>query len=76
MLLIEKFVAREEELTQMHRMLRGDGSCRTVVLYGLGEVGKTQIKIAYVKRHKDNYSAVFCLNIKDEDSLRQRQRSK
>ena len=52
-------------------MLRGDGSRRTVVLHGLGGIGKTQLTIAYVKRHKDNYSAVFWLNIKDEDSLRQ-----
>jgi ATP/maltotriose-dependent transcriptional regulator MalT len=64
-------VAREEELTEIHRMLRGDGSRRTVVLHGLGVVGKTQLTIAYAKRHKDNYSAVFWLNIKDEDSLRE-----
>ena len=68
---IEKFVAREEELAEIHRMLRGDGSRRTVVLHGLGGVGKTQLAIAYAKRHKDNYSAVFWFNIKDEDSLRQ-----
>ena len=68
---IEEFVAREGELAEIHRMLRGDGSRRTVVLHGLGGVGKTQLTIAYAKRHKDNYSAVFWLNIKDEDSLRQ-----
>jgi hypothetical protein len=68
---IEQFVAREEELRQIHRMLRGEGSRRTVVLHGLGGVGKTQLAIAFAKRHKDNYSAVFWLNIKDEDSLRQ-----
>lgn len=27
--------------------------------------------IAYTKRHKDNYSAIFWLNIKDKDSLKQ-----
>ena len=68
---IEKFVAREEELTEIQRLLRDDGSRHTVVLHGLGGVGKTQLAIAYAKRHKDNYSAVFWLNIKDEDSLRQ-----
>jgi AAA ATPase domain len=68
---IEQFVAREEELAEIHRMLCGDGSRRTVFLHGLGGVGKTQLTIAYAKRHKDNYSAVFWLNIKDEDSLRQ-----
>jgi hypothetical protein len=68
---IEHFVAREEELAEMHRTLSGDGSRRTVVLHGLGGIGKTQLTIAYAKRHKDNYSAVFWLNIKDEDSLKQ-----
>ncbi|KAN0067820.1 HET domain containing protein [Elaphomyces granulatus] len=67
----EQFVAREEELAEIQRMLRGDGSRRIVVLHGLGGIGKTQLTVAYTKRHKDNYSAVFWLNIKDEDSLKQ-----
>src|SRR3984957_7309453 len=68
---IEHFVAREEELAEIHKTLRGDGSRRTVVLHGLGGIGKTQLTIAYAKRYRDNYSAVFWLNIKDEDSLKQ-----
>jgi hypothetical protein len=68
---IEHFVAREEELTEMYKTLSGDGSRRTIVLHGLGGIGKTQLTVAYAKRHKDNYSAVFWLNIKDEDSLKQ-----
>jgi hypothetical protein len=64
-------VAREEELANMHRTLSGDGSRRTVVLHGLGGIGKTQLTVAYAKRHKDNYSAIFWLNIKDEYSLKQ-----
>ena len=55
----------------MHTKLSSDGSRQTVVLYGLGGIGKTQLAIAYAKRHKDNYSAIFWLNIKDEDSLKQ-----
>jgi AAA ATPase domain len=68
---IEHFVAREDELSAIHRTLKGDGSRRAVVLHGLGGIGKTQLSIAYAKRHKDNYSAIFWLNIKDEDSLKQ-----
>jgi ATP/maltotriose-dependent transcriptional regulator MalT len=68
---IEHFVAREEELAEMHRTLCGDGSRRTVVLYGLGGIGKTQLAIAYAKQYRDKYSAVFWLNIRDEDSLKQ-----
>jgi AAA ATPase domain len=68
---IQYFVARETELTEIHRALRGDGSRRSVVLHGLGGIGKTQLAIAYAKWRKDNYSAVFWLNSKDEDSLKQ-----
>jgi hypothetical protein len=64
-------VAREDELGEIHKALSGDGSRRTAVLHGLGGIGKTQLAVAYTKRHKDNYSAIFWLNIKDEDSLKQ-----
>jgi hypothetical protein len=64
-------VARDKELAEIHTTLRGDGSRRTVVLHGLGGIGKTQLTIAYAKRHKDNYSAIFWLNIRDKDSLKQ-----
>ncbi|KAL5319169.1 hypothetical protein ACEPPN_012218 [Leptodophora sp. 'Broadleaf-Isolate-01'] len=68
---VEHFVARKTELIKIHQALSGDGSRRAVVLHGLGGIGKTQLSIAYAKRHKDNYSAIFWLNIKDEDSLKQ-----
>ena len=68
---IEHFVAREDELKEMYEALSGDGSRRTVVLHGLGGIGKTQLTVAYAKLHKDSYSAVFWLNIKDEDSVKQ-----
>jgi len=64
-------VAREDELSEIHKTLQGDGSRRVVVLHGLGGIGKTQLSIAYAKRHKDSYSAIFWLNIKDEDFLKQ-----
>ena len=68
---IEHFVARKHELREIHKSLSGGGSRRTVILYGLGDIGKTQLAVAYAKRHKDNYSAIFWLNIKDKDSLKQ-----
>ena len=64
-------MAREHELREIHKSLSGDGSRRTVVLHGLGGIGKTQLAVTYAKLHKDNYSAIFWLNIKDEDSLKQ-----
>ncbi|KAF8846757.1 hypothetical protein BDZ45DRAFT_784977 [Acephala macrosclerotiorum] len=68
---IEFFVAREEEFLEMHRTLSDDGSRRIVIFHGLGGIGKTQLSVAYVKRHKDSYSAIFWLNIKDKDFLKQ-----
>jgi hypothetical protein len=63
-------VAREEELAEVHEKLGSDGCRRTVVLHGLGGIGKTQLTVAYAIRHKDSYSAIFWLNIKDEDSVK------
>jgi hypothetical protein len=44
---------------------------RSVTLHGLGGIGKTQLAIAYAKQYSAHYSAVFWLNIKDEDSVKQ-----
>jgi ATP/maltotriose-dependent transcriptional regulator MalT len=63
-------VAREDKLSNIHKTLKGDRSRRIVVLHSLGGIGKTQLSITYAKRHKDNYSAIFWLNIKDEDSIK------
>jgi ATP/maltotriose-dependent transcriptional regulator MalT len=67
----EHFVARQEELAQIHRTLSEDLGRRTVVLHGLGGIGKTQLAIAHAKAHQADYSAIFWLNIKDKDSLKQ-----
>ena len=68
---VEHFVGRKTELAEIHKALSGNGSRRVVVLHGLGGIGKTQLSVAYAKQHKDDYSAIFWLNIKDEDSLKQ-----
>ncbi|KAI1317215.1 hypothetical protein F5Y16DRAFT_414646 [Xylariaceae sp. FL0255] len=67
----QHFVARTGELIEMRETLASDGSRRFVVLHGLGGIGKTQIAIAYAKRYRDEYSAIFWLNIKDETSIQQ-----
>ena len=64
-------MAREEELAEIHEELSSDGSRCTIILHGLGGIGKTQLAITYAIRHKDSYSAIFWLNIKDEDSIKQ-----
>ncbi|KAI9685462.1 MAG: hypothetical protein M1822_004593 [Bathelium mastoideum] len=64
------FVAREKELAEMHQLLHGQSTRSTVVLHGLGGMGKTQLAIAYAQRHKEKYTAIFWVNTSDEDSLK------
>ncbi|KAH0594590.1 hypothetical protein MHUMG1_07424 [Metarhizium humberi] len=68
---IQYFVAREREITEVRRILSSDGSRRAVTLHGLGGIGKTQLAIAYTKRYRDEYSAIFWFNIKDEAAIQQ-----
>ncbi|KAK2591966.1 hypothetical protein QQS21_010338 [Conoideocrella luteorostrata] len=65
------FIAREREIAEVRRMLSSDGSRRAVTIHGLGGIGKTQLAIAYSKRYRDEYSAIFWFNIKDEASIQQ-----
>jgi hypothetical protein len=53
----------------MHRLLHGHNTRSTVVLHGLGGIGKTQLAVEYTRRHKEKYTAIFWLNANDEDSL-------
>jgi len=65
------FVGREEELIWMHQRLDRRSGRRTVIVHGLGGMGKTQLAVAYTKRHRSDYSASIWLNARDETSLRQ-----
>lgn len=65
-----QFVAREKELSNMHELLYGHSNRTCVVLYGLGGIGKTQLAIEYIRRHKEKFRAVFWLNANDQDSLK------
>jgi hypothetical protein len=69
--LVGCFVGRDEELDRIHQELKYDDSRRTVVVHGLGGMGKTQLALAYAQRHRDKYSAVFWVNSKDIDTLKQ-----
>jgi hypothetical protein len=65
-----QFVAREKELSKMHELLYGHSNQTCVVLYGLGGIGKTQLTIEYMRRHKEKYTAIFWLNANDQESLK------
>ncbi|OAL46248.1 HET-domain-containing protein [Pyrenochaeta sp. DS3sAY3a] len=64
-----QFVAREEELAKMHKLLHGQSSRAAVILHGLGGMGKTQLAVEYVRQHKEKYTAIFWLNANDKNSL-------
>lgn len=69
---IQKFVGRTSELVQIKQALQGNGSCRKIViLQGLGGIGKTQLAVTFVKQHRTSFSAVFWMNGKNEDTLKQ-----
>jgi hypothetical protein len=68
---VEYFVGRDEELDEISKELQYGDSRKTVLVHGLGGMGKTQLALAYVKQHKNEYSAVFWVNSKDMDTLKQ-----
>ncbi|KAK4141202.1 uncharacterized protein C8A04DRAFT_39242 [Dichotomopilus funicola] len=68
---VHHFVAREEELARIYKGLGEGTGKRVAVVHGLGGMGKTQLAVAYTKRHREDYSAVFWLNARDETSLKQ-----
>lgn len=69
---IQNFVGRESELCQLNEAFQGNESlCKTAVLEGLGGMGKTQLAATFVKRQRGKFSAVFWMNGKNEDTLRQ-----
>lgn len=69
---IENFVGREKLLIEIKEAFQGDGSDRkTVLLQGLGGIGKTQLAVTFIKQQRKTFSAVFWLNGKNEDLLKQ-----
>lgn len=69
---IHEFIGREAELSAIKEAFKGDDALRrTVILHGLGGIGKTQLAVSYATQHRNEYHAIFWLNGKDEDTLKQ-----
>ena len=68
------FVDRDTEMEQIeHSLLQSDpqGGRKIHVLHGLGGIGKTQLAIAYARKHQEVYSAILWVNGKSKDTLLQ-----
>ncbi|KAF4882662.1 Nephrocystin-3 [Colletotrichum fructicola] len=68
---VNHFVARQDELRRLYDALKWSGERRTVVLHGLGGIGKTQTTIKFAKTHYHDYSAVIWLDARDTTALKQ-----
>ena len=72
--IVNKYVERNQEMSAIERSLRpgiANTQRRIVVLHGLGGTGKTQLSLAYARKHRDDHTAIFWLNGKTHDSLKQ-----
>ncbi|GAB7336818.1 hypothetical protein MBLNU13_g11326t2 [Cladosporium sp. NU13] len=72
----EHFVQREAEMRQLEEFFQPDadvdGKRRKVfVVHGLGGMGKTQLCVEYVRRHKGDFTAIFWVDGSSKDALRQ-----
>ena len=68
------FVDRNAEMKYIEHSLLplGAHNVRTIhVLHSLGGIGKTQLAIAYCRKHQETYSAILWLNGTGKDTLLQ-----
>jgi len=67
------FIGRAAEINSMHEiLLTGEAYVeqRRLVLGGIGGMGKTQLAIAYARRHHHKYTSVLWLNATSELTLK------
>ncbi|KAH7377114.1 P-loop containing nucleoside triphosphate hydrolase protein [Plectosphaerella cucumerina] len=69
-----RYVQLQEVLKQMTTLANAlvitPRQKKTIVLHGLGGVGKTQLAVDFARRHQATFSAVFWLDGRSEDRLR------
>ena len=72
----DHFVQRDTEMAQLEKFFSSDVDAdrkrrKVFVVHGLGGMGKTQLCIEYIRRHKEDFTAVFWLDGSSKDALRQ-----
>jgi hypothetical protein len=73
---VNKFVARDEEMQKLESLLINGpipsrGRRNVVVVHGMGGIGKTQLAVEFSRKHHQHFSAVFWLDGSSETSLKQ-----
>ncbi|KAL9023002.1 MAG: hypothetical protein Q9196_007435, partial [Gyalolechia fulgens] len=66
------FVARDAEMEKMEESLlptKAPEGRKTYILHGLGGIGKTQLAIAYARKHQHTYSAIVLVNGNGKDTV-------
>lgn len=67
----DSFIGRDDKLEQLWTWLAPQpGGQNVVSLGGLGGMGKIQLSVRLIKRSGSQYSAVWWLNAKDENTLK------
>lgn len=72
---VSHFVDRPAQIEEVERVLlprhQPNGRQLRYILRGLGGIGKTQLAVEFARRHHRRFSAVFWLDGRSEDSLKQ-----
>jgi hypothetical protein len=72
----DHFVQRDTEMAQLEEFFGADIDAdlkrrKVFVVHGLGGIGKTQLCVEYVRRHKGDFTAVFWVEGSSKDAVRQ-----
>src|SRR5713226_970856 len=64
------FTGRDQVLAELDASLRAsDSLSHTQALVGMAGIGKSQIALEYLHRHRDEYAIIWWLRAEDEGSL-------
>lgn len=61
------FAGRASELTELRRMLTGQGRA---VIYGVGGTGKSTLALHYARRYRGDYTAVWWVGAESPEQIR------
>ena len=68
------FINRDAEMTEMEECLlpqQGRKKRKVQALHGLGGIGKTQLAVAFARKHQETFSAILWINGNSKDTLTQ-----